>query len=106
MYLLSKMLINEGTPLNGIGTQSHFDSSLTGPEDMPTILDRYAKYGIPIWATEYDIEIDDEEMGGKFTHDFYTTLFSHPFVEGIVIWGFWDAYIGRITRLCTARTGP
>lgn len=85
-----KMLIDEGAPLDGIGMQSHFDISLTGPDDMLTILDRYAKYGIPIWATEYDIEVDDEEVSGKFTHDFYTTLFSHPSVEGIVMWGFWD----------------
>ena len=25
-----------------------------------------------------------------FTRDFYTALFSHPSVEGIVMWGFWD----------------
>ena len=33
---------------------------------------------------------DDEELVGKFAHDFYTTLFSHPAVGGIVMWGFWD----------------
>jgi hypothetical protein len=70
--------------------QCHFDSLLTGPEDMLAILDRYAKYGMPIWATEYDVDIDDEEVSGRFTGDFYTTLFSHPSVEGIVMWGFWD----------------
>jgi endo-1,4-beta-xylanase len=85
-----KMLVENGAPLNGIGMQCHFDSRLTGPEDMLAILDRYAKYEIPIWATEYDVDIDDEEVSGKFTGDFYTTLFSHPSVEGIVMWGFWD----------------
>jgi GH35 family endo-1,4-beta-xylanase len=85
-----KMLVDKGAPLDGIGMQSHFDGLLTGPDDMLAILDRYAKYGIPIWATEYDIDIDDEEVSGKFTRDFYTALFSHPSVEGIMMWGFWD----------------
>ena len=85
-----KMLVEKGAPLDGIGMQSHFDGSLTGPDDMLAILDCYAKYEVPIWATEYDVKIDDEELSAKFTHDFYTTLFSHPSVEGIVMWGFWD----------------
>jgi endo-1,4-beta-xylanase len=85
-----KMLVDNGAPLDGIGMQAHFEGTLTSPEDMLTILDRYAKYGIPIWVTEYDVAIDDEEVSGRFTRDFYITLFSHPSVEGIVMWGFWD----------------
>jgi GH35 family endo-1,4-beta-xylanase len=84
------ILVEKGAPIDGIGMQSHFDGLLTSPNDMLAILDRYAKYAIPIWSTEYDVDIDDEEVSGKFTHDFYTTLFSHPSVEGIVMWGFWD----------------
>jgi GH35 family endo-1,4-beta-xylanase len=85
-----KMLVEKGAPLDGIGMQGHFDGFLTGPDDMLAILDRYAKYGVPIWVTEYDLGINDEEVCEKFTRDFYTTLFSHPSVEGIVMWGFWD----------------
>jgi len=85
-----QMLVEKGAPLDGIGMQGHFDGLLTGPEHILAILDRYAKYGMPIWATEYDLEINDEEVCGEFTRDFYTTLFSHPSVEGIMMWGFWD----------------
>jgi len=85
-----KMLVDKGAPLDGIGMQAHFNDLLTSPDDMLATLDRYAKYGVPIWVTEFDVGIDDEEVSGKFTRDFYTTLFSHPSVEGIVMWGFWD----------------
>jgi GH35 family endo-1,4-beta-xylanase len=85
-----KLLIDKGAPLDGVGIQGHFGTSLTGPEDMLAILDRYGKLGKPIWITEYDVVLDDEELAGRFTHDFYTTLFSHPAVAGIVMWGFWD----------------
>ncbi len=85
-----KMLVDAKTPVDGIGIQGHFGTSLTSPEDMLAILDRYAKFGKQIWITEYDFEIKDEELTGKFTHDFYTAMFSHPAVGGVVMWGFWD----------------
>ena len=85
-----KMLIDKGAPVNGIGMQGHFGNSLTGPEDMLAILDRYAKFNKTIWITEFDIVMDDEQLAGNFTRDFYTTLFHHPAVGGIVMWGFWD----------------
>ncbi len=84
------MLVRKGAPFDGIGMQGHFGTSLTGPEDMLKILDRFARFKKTIWITEYDVVIDDSELAGRFTRDFYTTLFSHPAVGGIVMWGFWD----------------
>jgi endo-1,4-beta-xylanase len=85
-----KFLVDKGAPLDGIGMQGHFGAALTGPEDLLKLLDRYAKFGKQIWITEYDVDIDDELVAGQFTRDFYTTLFSHPAVGGILMWGFWD----------------
>ena len=85
-----QLLVDGKAPFDGIGMQGHFGSSLTGPEDMLKILDRYGKFKKSISVTEYDVVIDDEELAGNFTRDFYTTLFSHPAVEAIVLWGFWD----------------
>lgn len=85
-----QLLVDRGAPFDGVGLQGHFGTSLTSPEDMLKILDRYGRFGKPIWITEYDIVMDDLELAGRFTRDFYTTLFSHPAVAGIVMWGFWD----------------
>lgn len=85
-----RMLVDKGAPFDGIGLQGHFGSSLTSPADLVQILDRYAKFNKTLWVTEYDIVIDDEALAGSYTRDFYTTLFSHPAVGGIVMWGFWD----------------
>jgi GH35 family endo-1,4-beta-xylanase len=84
------LLVEKGAPFDGIGMQGHFGNSLTGPEDMLKILDRFARFKKTIWVTEYDVVIDDPELAGAYTRDFYTTLFSHPAVGGIVMWGFWD----------------
>ncbi|MGC4086924.1 MAG: endo-1,4-beta-xylanase [Polyangiaceae bacterium] len=85
-----QMLVDKGAPFDGIGMQGHFGTSLTGPEDLLKILDRFAKFGKRIWVTEYDVVIDDEAVAADYTRDFYTTLFSHPAVGGIIMWGFWD----------------
>jgi endo-1,4-beta-xylanase len=85
-----KFLIDRGVPLDGIGMQGHFGAALTGPEDLLKLLDRYAKLGKQIWITEYDVDLEDEALAAQFTRDFYTTLFSHPAVAGIMMWGFWD----------------
>lgn len=85
-----RFLIDKGAPLDGVGMQGHFGATLTGPEDVLKLLDRYAKLGKQIWITEYDVDIDDEELAGRFTRDFLTTVFSHPAVGGFMMWGFWD----------------
>lgn len=85
-----QFLVDRQAPLDGIGMQGHFGNSLTGPEDLWALLERYGKFGKPLLVTEYDVVVDDETLAADYTRDFYTTLFSHPAVEGIVMWGFWD----------------
>jgi GH35 family endo-1,4-beta-xylanase len=85
-----RLLVEGGAPLDGIGMQGHFGTTLTAPQDLLSILDRFAEFGKPIFVTEYDIDLGDEALAAEYTHDFYTTLFSHPAVGGILMWGFWD----------------
>jgi GH35 family endo-1,4-beta-xylanase len=86
-----EFLSKKGAPLDGIGLQGHFGSTLTSPGDLLALLDRFARFKKSLYVTEYDIDIDDEAVARRYTEDFYTTLFSHPQVDGIVMWGFWDS---------------
>jgi endo-1,4-beta-xylanase len=83
-------LLKYKAPLHGIGLQGHFGSSLTPPARVLEILDRFAKFGKKIRITEFDIDIGDEAAQADYTRDFYHALYSHPKVEGIVQWGFWE----------------
>lgn len=85
-----RFLIEKGAPLGGIGMQGHFGWALTPPPKMLEILDRYAALGRPIQVTEFDVDVSDEPLQAEFLRDFMTTLFSHPSVKGIVMWGFWE----------------
>jgi hypothetical protein len=64
------------TVLDGIGMQCHFDGLLVGPDDILIILDCFAEHGVPIWAMEYDVAINNGRCG-RFSDNFYTMLFSH-----------------------------
>ncbi|MFN0066415.1 MAG: endo-1,4-beta-xylanase [Limisphaerales bacterium] len=83
-------LQTNGAPLEGIGMQGHFGSFLPHPERLLGMLDRFAAFGLPIQATEFDINLRDEAAQADYTRDFTTALFSHPAVSGVLLWGFWE----------------
>lgn len=85
-----RYLLDQGAPLQGIGLQGHFGNDLTPPERLVEILDRFAAFGIPLQVTEHDINVTDEELQADYTRDFLTAMYSHPAVEGVLTWGFWE----------------
>jgi GH35 family endo-1,4-beta-xylanase len=85
-----RYLIDNGAPIGGIGFQGHFGSRLTPPEKLLQILDRFALLGKRLKVTEFDVLVRDEALQADYTRDFLTVLFSHPAVDGVVMWGFWE----------------
>jgi hypothetical protein len=83
-------LLDHGAPIGGVGLQSHFGSVATPPERLLEILNRFGAFGLNISITEHDIDTDDEIFQAEFTRDFLTVAFSHPSVDSIMIWGFWE----------------
>ncbi len=87
---LVRLIDQDGPLIDGLGFQSHFGMELTPPVKLLQILDRFAVLGKEIKATEFDVNIEDEVAQADYLRDFYTALFSHPAVTGIVMWGFWE----------------
>ena len=89
-YDTIKYLKDQGAPIDGIGMQGHFSANITAPENLLKILDRYAALGLRIKVTELDLRLDDEDLRADYMRDFHIALFSHPAVDGILQWGFWE----------------
>jgi len=85
-----RFLTEKGAPVGGIGMQGHFGWQLTAPPRLLEVLDRFAGLGKDIEVTEFDIDVSDEQLQADYLRDFMTTLFSHPKVKGILMWGFWE----------------
>lgn len=83
-------LLEADAPLEGIGFQSHFHEPPDSPVEALQVFDRFARFGLPIVVTEFDVNTKDEARLAQFTRDFLTAAFSHPACTGFVFWGFWE----------------
>ncbi len=85
-----KYLLDNKAPLGGIGLQSHFGRMLTSPEKAYAIMNRFARFGLPLEVTEFDVNVPDEQLQTDYLRDYMTIAFSQPAVSGFVMWGFWE----------------
>jgi endo-1,4-beta-xylanase len=82
-------LLNAGAPVGGIGAQGHFFGDVQ-PWLVYERLERLSTVGLPIWITELDVSSPDPLVRADRLEDAMRICFSHPAVEGIVLWGFWE----------------
>ena len=83
-------LKESGAPIDGIGIQSHFSSDLVAPTQLLAVLDQFTELGLPIESTELSLNIDDRALQADYLRDYLVALFSHPNVNGVMLWGFWE----------------
>lgn len=85
-----RFLLDKGAPIDGIGLQGHWFYRPVAPDRMLEILDRFARFGKPLQITEFDVPERTDKARPEYTRYLLTLLFSHPAVESIVSWGFWE----------------
>ncbi|CAH1253936.1 Hypp1279 [Branchiostoma lanceolatum] len=82
-------LLDNGAPVEGVGVQCHFPKR-PDPVMIKSRLDKVATAGLPIWVTELDVNEPDVLERAAGLEDSLRVAFSHPAVEGIMLWGFWN----------------
>ena len=87
-----KELMAEGAPIDGIGVQCHFKDAErnVNPIQVTDKFDSLAELGLPIWVTEFDVSQNSPVERAKHLSYFMRAAFSHPSIEGLLFWGFWD----------------
>jgi endo-1,4-beta-xylanase len=87
----TRWLIDQGTPIDGVGIQGHIwaEDVLSHPEVLKERLDKVATLNLPIWISEFDVADDDAQSCADKLELVYRTAYSHPAVEGIVMWVVW-----------------
>lgn len=99
-----RLLQEQGIPIAGIGVQGHLHAETFDREQLKRALDSLATFHLPIRITEFNIPgqrsefyrnhiltMTPEEEAKKASEmvDYYRICFAHPYVEGILMWGFW-----------------
>lgn len=111
--ILIEGLLEAGVPIGAIGIQSHQHQGYWGAERVHAVLERYARFGLPLHFTEntlisgelmprHIVDLNDfqvtswpttpegEERQTREITEMYTILFEHPLVEAITTWDFTD----------------
>ncbi len=83
-------LISMGAPIHGLGIQGHIEYNFNPQLYYNNVLVPLATVGLPIMVTEFDIPQADENLRANELEEYYRICFSHPSVEGILMWGFWE----------------
>jgi endo-1,4-beta-xylanase len=100
-----RKLLKENVPVAGIGVQGHLHGEKFDRQQLKNALDSLALFNLPVRITEFNMpgqrskfykqkinELTPEEellKAGELV-DYYRICFSHPAVEGILMWGFWE----------------
>ncbi|XP_016490391.2 endo-1,4-beta-xylanase 5-like [Nicotiana tabacum] len=80
-----KELKNGGVTVAGIGLESHF--AIPNPPFMRAVLDKLATLKLPIWLTEVDVsKMYGLEEQAMYLEQILREGFSHPSVNGIMLW--------------------
>ena len=120
-------LLEAGVPISAIGLQTHMHQGYWGEDAMLAMVDRFARYGLPLHLTETSL-VSGELMPGHIVdlNDYqvpswpstpegearqadelarhYRSLVAHPSVEAITYWGITDrdAWLGAPIGLVRA----
>ncbi|KAL2460072.1 Glycosyl hydrolase family 10 protein [Abeliophyllum distichum] len=74
-----------GVSMDGIGLEGHF--TVPNPPLIRAVLDKLATLGLPIWLTEVDISKSlDQETQARYLEAVLREGFSHPSINGIMLW--------------------
>lgn len=96
LYQIVKEMMDRGVPITGIGVQCHLEDGKVEPELIRRRLDILDKLGLTLRITEFDMGIPGKGLDATEQHQaneygkFLRTAFSHPAVDGILLWGFSD----------------
>lgn len=93
-YLRIIDLLRERGLIDGIGEQSHFYER-ANLDVVAANLDRLAATGLPIYISEFDLNLADDADHANVMRDLLTLFWTHPNVAGITHWGHLQGSVWR-----------
>jgi endo-1,4-beta-xylanase len=76
-----------GAPIDALGAQAH-DAFKLPNATVQMFIDRLAATGLPVYISEYDIDLADDARQQQIMQSQFTMFWNHPAVRGITLWGY------------------
>jgi endo-1,4-beta-xylanase len=77
-----------GAPIDAIGCQTHAASNLSAATLKANIDKLTSSTGLPVYITEYDLAIADDNKQASVMKDQFTMFWEHEKVLGVTYWGY------------------
>jgi len=77
-----------GAPIDGVGAQSHGLANASAANVKRLIDNITTKTGLPVYITEFDLNIADDQRQMTVMRDLFTMFWDDPNVKGITLWGY------------------
>ncbi|HTN82440.1 MAG TPA: endo-1,4-beta-xylanase [Sorangium sp.] len=84
---LVKTLLDAGAPIDALGAEAHYAYRMN-TSVVKGYIDRLAETGLPVYITEYDIALADDEEQRRVMEEQFTMFYNHDAVKGITLWGY------------------
>jgi endo-1,4-beta-xylanase len=97
-----------GAPIDAVGCQTHGASNMSSSALKSNIDKLASSTGLPVYITEYDLNISDDAKQASVMKDQFTMFWENPNVKGITYWGYivgstWVSNSGLIQTSGTKR---
>ncbi len=94
-YLGLINLLHERKLIDGIGEQAHFYERAS-PEVLGANLDRLAAVGLPIYISEFDLNLANDADQANVMKKLFPIFWDHPQVAGVTHWGHQQGSVWRV----------
>jgi endo-1,4-beta-xylanase len=85
-------LLKDRHLVDGIGVQLHAFEQVSD-DVIRSMLDHLARTGLPIYISELDINLADDEAQLNRFKTLFPMLWQHPAVKGVTLWGYKEHHI-------------
>ncbi|WP_437764472.1 endo-1,4-beta-xylanase [Sorangium sp. So ce281] len=82
-----KAALEAGAPIDGLGAEAH-DAYKIDTSTVKGYIDRLAATGLPVYITEYDIDLADDDEQRRVMEEQFPMFYNHSAVKGITLWGY------------------
>ncbi|WP_437893349.1 endo-1,4-beta-xylanase [Sorangium sp. So ce124] len=79
--------LEAGAPIDAVGAEAH-DVYKKDTGTVKGFLDRFAAMGLPVYITELDMDIADDDEQRRVMEEQFTMLYNHSAVKGITLYGY------------------
>ncbi len=97
-------ILKDSSLIDGIGCQAHGLEN-TSAATVKSNLDKLAATGLPIYISEFDLNISNDNQQKTKYQELFPVFWQHPDVKGVTLWGYVEDLTWRPSTFLVHKNG-